>query len=130
MICQCRNCPKTYEESKSRADFTGYCSQKCMKEKAKKLGWDGKNLTHADMLKGKKGISHFLRGHMGSIPIKPPKGKKKTVRIMMTLTVQKVIEAEDNKAYEKRRNDILKAFDDRGWTADLTSEDPTSQDET
>lgn len=32
--CICRNCGKQYDNAKSRADLRGYCSQKCMKNKA------------------------------------------------------------------------------------------------
>lgn len=37
--CMCRNCGDIYEESKSRADWKGYCSQSCMHEQAKRLGY-------------------------------------------------------------------------------------------
>lgn len=37
--CICRQCQKQYDPKKSRADFTGYCSQKCMHAKAKDLGF-------------------------------------------------------------------------------------------
>jgi hypothetical protein len=39
MICKCRNCGKVYDEFKSRADWKGYCSQKCFHEKARELGY-------------------------------------------------------------------------------------------
>lgn len=39
MKCQCRNCGKEYPEHKSRADYKGYCSAKCLHDKAKKLGF-------------------------------------------------------------------------------------------
>jgi hypothetical protein len=37
MTCRCRNCRKEYDESKSRAEYKGYCSMKCQHEKAKSL---------------------------------------------------------------------------------------------
>ncbi len=37
--CVCRNCGKHYLESKSRADYKGFCSQPCMREKAKSAGF-------------------------------------------------------------------------------------------
>ncbi len=40
MTCSCRNCGKTYEEEKGKADFKGYCTNGCMKKKAKQLGWN------------------------------------------------------------------------------------------
>jgi hypothetical protein len=40
-MCRCRNCGDRYQESKSRADCKGYCSQACMHEKARKLGYKG-----------------------------------------------------------------------------------------
>lgn len=39
MTCRCRNCGAKYEESKSRADYKGYCGQACLHEKARKLGY-------------------------------------------------------------------------------------------
>ena len=39
MTCQCRMCSKKYEEEKSRADFKGYCSQGCMHNMARRLGF-------------------------------------------------------------------------------------------
>lgn len=50
MTCTCRNCGKRYNDEKSRADYTGYCTQKCMKAKAKSLGWNEakeKKLTYS-----------------------------------------------------------------------------------
>lgn len=38
-VCKCRNCGSMYDPNKSRADFTGYCSQGCMHEKSKSLGY-------------------------------------------------------------------------------------------
>lgn len=37
--CECRNCRKEYDEAKSRADYKGYCSAKCLHEKARALGY-------------------------------------------------------------------------------------------
>lgn len=37
--CRCRNCGDIYEEIKSRADYKGYCSQRCVHEKAKRSGY-------------------------------------------------------------------------------------------
>lgn len=39
MLCKCRNCGKHYQEAKSRADYKGYCSQVCLHEKARSLGY-------------------------------------------------------------------------------------------
>lgn len=39
MKCQCRNCYKTYDNLKSRGDYTGFCSAKCQHEKARELGY-------------------------------------------------------------------------------------------
>ena len=39
MKCQCRNCGKHYDEARSRADYKGYCSQACLHEKARALGY-------------------------------------------------------------------------------------------
>lgn len=38
-VCKCRNCGKMYDPHKSRADMTGFCSQACMHEKSKSLGY-------------------------------------------------------------------------------------------
>lgn len=38
MLCICRKCRKKYNDQTSRSDWTGYCSQKCMKTMAKELG--------------------------------------------------------------------------------------------
>ena len=47
MRCVCRFCKKEYEEGKSTAGWTGYCSCKCQHEMAHKLGYrpgfDGKS---------------------------------------------------------------------------------------
>lgn len=37
--CKCRTCGKVYDEDKTRADYKGYCSQKCFHQKAKELGY-------------------------------------------------------------------------------------------
>ena len=56
-MCKCRNCDKRYDPSKSRADLTGYCSQKCLIAKAKEHGWGKKktlsrlNVSYYDILK-------------------------------------------------------------------------------
>jgi hypothetical protein len=52
MKCRCRNCQSVYEESKSRAEWKGYCSAKCQHEKAKALGYRKKKGSHEyDVLK-------------------------------------------------------------------------------
>lgn len=40
--CRCRECQKVYQDDTSRAFFMGYCSQKCLKAKAKRYGWSEK----------------------------------------------------------------------------------------
>lgn len=35
----CRNCGKQYDPMKSRADYRGYCTAKCLHEKAKEHGY-------------------------------------------------------------------------------------------
>lgn len=54
--CLCRECGKEYFENKSRADYKGYCSNKCLREMAKRYGW-------------KKGLNEndYLRGRIGSV---------------------------------------------------------------
>ena len=37
--CKCRKCDERYDSRKSRADLTGYCSQKCLIAKARQHGW-------------------------------------------------------------------------------------------
>lgn len=37
--CKCRTCGKKFDSNKSKADLTGYCSQKCLIEKARQHGW-------------------------------------------------------------------------------------------
>lgn len=67
IVCQCRNCAGRYYEHASRADYTGYCSQKCWHEKAKACGYrksKDKALPHSseyDVLK--------RYGHIGSVVI-------------------------------------------------------------
>lgn len=39
MKCKCRTCGKVYESLKSHADWTGFCSAKCLHNKAKELGY-------------------------------------------------------------------------------------------
>ena len=42
MMCVCRKCHREYDESRSRADYRGYCSQACLHAMAKKLGFKKK----------------------------------------------------------------------------------------
>jgi hypothetical protein len=39
MRCICCNCRTEYDESKSRSDWKGYCSAKCLHEKAAAHGF-------------------------------------------------------------------------------------------
>lgn len=57
-LCRCRTCGDQYEESKSRAEFKGYCSAGCLHEKSKKLGyrkpkksWDKSGESEYNVLK-------------------------------------------------------------------------------
>lgn len=77
MRCSCRYCGGQYEEERSRADYKGYCSQTCMKEKAKALGWDGKerklNLRKpliADLEGSLYNILHNAK-EIGNLPVVP-----------------------------------------------------------
>ena len=36
---KCRHCNKPYDPQKSRSDYEGYCTQKCLFEEAKRCGW-------------------------------------------------------------------------------------------
>lgn len=65
MKCKCRTCGKVYDDQKSRADFTGYCGQKCMTEKAKKLGWRPGDRYPLDLYARLK-----EHGEVGSVPAK------------------------------------------------------------
>ena len=58
--CKCRTCGKRYNSTKSTADLTGYCSQKCLIAKAKQHGWrkvrypghgGGRQRSYYDVLK-------------------------------------------------------------------------------
>jgi superfamily I DNA/RNA helicase len=65
VMCVCRQCGKVYDEAKSRADLKGYCSQKCMFEKAKKHGWkkkdnDKRGRSYVDVLTSKKDVGSVL----------------------------------------------------------------------
>ncbi len=54
--CTCRTCTKTYDEHKSRAEYKGYCSAKCLHTMAKRCGYKkGKNSEY-DVLKRAKQI--------------------------------------------------------------------------
>lgn len=44
MNCICRTCSKTYNNQASRADYRGYCSQLCVRNKARSLGWRSEGL--------------------------------------------------------------------------------------
>ncbi len=67
LICICRNCGKQYDADKSRADYKGYCSQKCLHAMAKRLGYNKKyekswlSTEYAVLARNKK---------LGSVPIK------------------------------------------------------------
>jgi hypothetical protein len=54
----CRNCDKEYSPLKSRADWKGYCSQRCVHEKARKLGYRKGRNTEYDVLHGAKQLGY------------------------------------------------------------------------
>ena len=61
MICRCRFCNQVYSEDKSRADYKGYCSQRCLHKKAKELGFRKQSdRTEYDVLKKAKEIGSVL----------------------------------------------------------------------
>ena len=70
MFCRCRYCHKKYDINKSRSDYTGYCSQKCLNTKAKELGWKGNENSSpfADKSKSLYAILHDA-DQIGNIPI-------------------------------------------------------------
>lgn len=66
MLAFCLQCNKKYDIFKSRADFRGYCSQRCMKEKAKSFGWkqseDRNGYGIYPLLKRAKQIGDLMKG--------------------------------------------------------------------
>jgi hypothetical protein len=74
-LCVCRNCGVTYAEFVSLADYKGYCGRKCMKEKAKSLGWKATPRMRMSPLDGKADDLYMVlkkRGEIGSV-FAPPK---------------------------------------------------------
>jgi len=60
-VCKCRTCLKHYREDKATADWKGFCSQRCMHNKARELGWTPLKarrigLTEYEVLKRNKQI--------------------------------------------------------------------------
>jgi len=45
---KCRNCLKEYDPNKATADWKGYCSQRCVHAKAKRLGYRKGNPRHTE----------------------------------------------------------------------------------
>jgi hypothetical protein len=39
MLLSCRNCGKAYDNKRTTSYLPGYCTQKCLYEMARKLGW-------------------------------------------------------------------------------------------
>jgi hypothetical protein len=60
--CICRNCGKVYCDMKSLADYTGYCTQRCMKQKAKSFGYSESKAKAAKNLYSRMRIS--LHGYL------------------------------------------------------------------
>lgn len=74
--CKCRTCGKRYNSTKSTADLTGYCSQKCLIAKAKQHGWrkvrypghgGGRQRSYYDVLKdvGEIGYVEWIEPAVG-----------------------------------------------------------------
>lgn len=49
-LLKCRNCGKHYWELKSSATYTGFCTERCLVEKARALGWRRKDGDYAQLL--------------------------------------------------------------------------------
>jgi len=63
MFCRCRNCQRTYDDQKSRSWWAGFCSQRCMKTKARACGYRPRQYrSEYDILKSAKQI--------GAVPVK------------------------------------------------------------
>jgi ABC-type xylose transport system substrate-binding protein len=45
------------------------------------------------------------------------------MKITLTLMIQTVIDAKDEEEYEKKRDALIKAFEQKGYTVDVESED-------
>lgn len=83
MKCVCRTCKKVYDDQKATADYTGYCTQRCMKAKAKEYGWSERNERDAKA-RGWPYAAVTLYGVLnrnrllGSVPVdKPPPRKER-----------------------------------------------------
>jgi hypothetical protein len=63
--CTCRACTRTYREDKATADWKGYCSQKCIREKLKTFGYNASKVFK----EGK--VYRVLKAHdaIGSIKV-------------------------------------------------------------
>jgi hypothetical protein len=62
----CRNCGRLFHTHKTRADYTGYCTARCLHEKAKQLGYrKGGKDSEYDVLS--------WRGEVGTIHAYDPK---------------------------------------------------------
>ena len=79
MDCACRNCSKIYDPNKSRADWSGYCSQACVHAKARQLGWRKDQLTILPGFSNPRPRTeyHVLAGagEIGNVAVKRTGGK-------------------------------------------------------
>lgn len=57
-MCVCRECGKTYDNAKSRAMYTGFCSGKCMNVVAKRHGYPKREKSIFNCLRAAGKIGH------------------------------------------------------------------------
>lgn len=71
MKCRCRNCGRIYDEAKSTADWKGYCSQKCVHDKARRWGFK-KRTAHGSDVRSFHSEYSVLKRHneIGSVEAK------------------------------------------------------------
>jgi len=63
VVCQCRFCAKRYYEHRSQADYKGYCSQKCLHEQCRRLGFKRKKDREYDILSRHKLIGSVVMAY-------------------------------------------------------------------
>ena len=57
-MCRCRECGVSYDNAKSRAMYTGFCTAKCMNAVAKRYGYPKREKSIFNCLKASGKIGH------------------------------------------------------------------------
>lgn len=59
-LCECRLCGKQYNNQTTKAEYTGYCSAKCLHQSAREVGWRKGHGPEFDALKRSYGVGNVF----------------------------------------------------------------------